>query len=220
MPYEWCICLRLFTSMLPQVQLNFYSEMTTLTRHENDTVCTYVIDTQTLANALNHVSLCSGFLPPHIVGHGQRNQQAWVAGYFPPSQQTVQVEQTLYTVPFPGAILLGCGQQYVLYAVKRKPRSGTEPLYLFPAPNVHTHGGKICQGNASFPAATAASLIDAYALFFASGFNGDYGLHKVRAETTILAFWQTLDGRMRFPLRHLRAPTHPLTIDDLFKNFA
>lgn len=180
----------------PLVQINLYAHCTTLTRTEGDAVQTYLVDDKTIANLFAPArSIATGFLPPHILAWGMDAQESeWVVAYFKPAVRDVVLRNggktERLTLPFPGCVLRGHGRSYAIWAVKRRPQNANALLYRFPAPNVHGNGA-ICNGSATFPQASLATIDTALDTFFTSAFN-DHLAGEAIHDGKLLDLWRAL----------------------------
>jgi PRTRC genetic system protein B len=176
-----------------QMRLDLYEDVILATRYEAGTPgATYAVDPDDLALALADLSLSSKFLPPNCLFWGKSGGAERLAVYLPPQvwPVSVQGEKETWRVPLPGLVFEGKGTNYRIYAVKRRPDTPAEPLYLAPVPNM---SGSICTGNAPFPVAGAGTIMPAVAAFFESGFNTHLSNGKSRKHPTgVLAMWREL----------------------------
>ncbi|MCP4360683.1 MAG: hypothetical protein GY796_21960, partial [Chloroflexi bacterium] len=99
-----------------------------------------------------------------------------------------------------GMVFMGFGNQYTVFAVKRKPKSPEAILYHLPVPNVNGNG-RVCLGDAPFPTAGRETIQEALTLFLEeSAFNHDNGQNRCRSfPDNTLDLWQQLDGQRKFP---------------------
>ncbi|GIK42422.1 MAG: hypothetical protein BroJett011_62550 [Chloroflexota bacterium] len=180
-----------------KLRLDLYGSMIAATRFNGQgrPVETYALDPADVATALANVPLVSGLLPRHCLFWGKANGGERLAIFVEPKVWPVSVEREKETwyVPMPGLVFIGQGGKYTLYAVKEQywPVADT-PLYHAPCPNVWGNTG-ICQGNAPFPEARAATIWQAVEVFFASGFNNHLAQGKSKAhKDNILKIWRAL----------------------------
>ncbi|MCP4287849.1 MAG: hypothetical protein GY792_26010, partial [Gammaproteobacteria bacterium] len=100
-----------------------------------------------LAARLNQIPLSTGLLPPNTLFWRQRAGMACIAIYVPPRRWQTSAYERHYTLPLPGMVFMGFGNQYTVFAVKRKPKSPEAILYHLPVPNVNGNG-RVCLGDA------------------------------------------------------------------------
>lgn len=193
-----------------KMRLDLYDSMIVATKY-NDRgrpVETYALDPADVGAALARVPLVSGLLPRGCLLWGKAGGGERLAIFIEPKIWPVSVErekQTWY-VPMPGLVFIGQGMSYTLYAVKEQywPVADT-PLYYPPCPNVWGNTG-ICQGNAPFPVASAATIWQAAEVFFSSGFNTHLAQGKSKGhKDNILDMWRKLHetGADEYPLDDL-----------------
>lgn len=204
---------------IPRVTLTLTDETIWLTRHDprGAAVATYPVSAAHVSTAFNTFGASTGLLPEHTLFWQSQGGRARVGLWLPPATRTIifttgRGDERL-TLPLPGLILVGHGVEYWIYAARRYPRSGSEPLYHAPLPNVHGDG-KICQGNVQFPKCEAYTIAQAARLFFESAFNHDLSTGKLLHEQgSLLNFLRSLQGKHSFPLDQL-VPTET-TMEDL-----
>ncbi|MCO5193136.1 MAG: prokaryotic E2 ligase family D protein [Anaerolineae bacterium] len=101
-------------------------------------------------------------------------------------------------------MLRGHGRSHAIWAVKRRPQNANALLYRFPAPNVHGNGA-ICNGSATFPQASLATIDTALDTFFTSAFN-DHLAGDVVHGGNLLDLWRSL--HMQRALADKQAPAN------------
>lgn len=94
---------------------------------------------------------------------------------------------------------------YKLYAMKQRPKTGDEPLYTPPVPNIYQNGD-ICWGNVSKPKLQSFNMESDWAAIFGSPFgNHAIGNKSNLHPADIRQMWQHVhDKKMkRYPLNDL-----------------
>ena len=189
----------------PRLRLDFYSTAVLLSRWQEDgRVTTYPVSVHDVVSACTNIQLSSGLLPPRTLFWKQRANQTALGIYVPARRWQVQTADRNYHIPMPPFVFVGNGSSYSVFAVKKRPSSEHDPLYLAPCPNVYAHGG-ICQGNTPFPVCSPQAMPQAWHLFIeGSLFNADLSQGKCQSHPEdVRQLWAELDGRQRFPLSEL-----------------
>lgn len=144
----------------------------------------------------------------------------------PQTRQMAQVEDSMspgfqgahqLMVALPGMVFAGCARRYYAWAVREETFAPDLRAFHAPLPNVGD-GGLICWGSNTPPEASPRSLDDAWRLFLASPFNGDYAQGKCVSEQmdVRLLLAKLAERRVRrFPARELAPLGYRNTIDDL-----
>lgn len=197
----------MYPTDLDHVIISIYPEATILEKVLTDgSHIAHPISPADLAAQLNQIPLSTGLLPPNTLFWRQAGGMECLTIYVPPRRwQTIAYERH-YALPMPGMVFMGFGNQYTVFAVKRKPQSADAILYHLPVPNVNGHG-RICLGSAPFPTAGRDTIAAALTLFMeGSAFNHDNSQNRCRSfpENT-LALWRQLDGKRKFPNSELVA---------------
>ena len=186
---------------LDHVVLTIYPEATLLEKVlEDGSRVIHPISPADLAGQLNRIPLSTGLLPYNTLFWGQEAGEEQIAIYVPPRQWRPIAYERHYRLPMPRMVFLGQGRQYIVFAVKQKPKTPETPLYHLPSPNVDGNG-RICLGQAPFPIAGRKNIYDALKLFMeGSRFNHDNSRQRcVSFPNNTLDLWARLDGQKRFP---------------------
>lgn len=189
----------------PRVRLDMYEEAVILTRYEGpDRRTSYPVAIDDLVAAFSRVPLSSGLLPPNCLFWGCENGQTRIAIYVPGRRWRLQTAERVFHIPLPPLVFAGAGEQYSIFAVKRRPRQMPFELYHCPTPNVHPNG-IICQGSAPFPACASDTIEEALSLFLeGSLFNGDLAENRCRSHPEdVRRLWARLEEVRRFPTSEL-----------------
>jgi PRTRC genetic system protein B len=193
----------------PRLRLDFYDTAVVMSRWTEDgRTTTYPVAVQDVVSACTTVTLGSGLLPPDVLFWRQRGQTVTLGIYVPARRWRVQVEEGAvrqgYHLPLPPLVFVGSGAAYQVFAVRRRPGNGREPLYAAPCPNVH-HTGDICRGEARFPVCAADTIRAALHLFLeGSVFNSHLSNDKCKSyPEDVRQLWAALAGKKRFPLKEL-----------------
>jgi hypothetical protein len=207
----------------PRLRLDFYSSAVLMSRWEEDgRITTFPVSVHDVVIACTKVEVSSGLLPANTLFWKQRANQAVLGIYVPARRWQVQCEAAggsnnqSYHLPMPPFVFAGSGTAYQIFAVKKRPKIGSEHshgsdrirLYHAPCPNVYSNGS-ICRGNTPFPICSPQTIHQALALFMeGSLFNADLASDRCQSyPDDVRRLWVELDGRKRFPLSEL-APTH------------
>jgi Prokaryotic E2 family D len=192
-----------------KMRLDLYGSMIVATRFDGEARPreTYILDPGAVAIALANIPLVSGPLPEKCLFWGRANGGERLGIFVEPKVWPVSVEREKETwhVPMPGLVWIGQASSYTVYAVKDEWPKTDSKLYHAPCPNVYGSRG-ICQGNAPFPAASAAAVRQAVEVFFTSGFSTHLAQNKSRKyPDNVLEQWRGLweAGANKYPLDDL-----------------
>lgn len=189
----------------PRARLDLYEEAVVLTRYEGDDRRTsYPVAVDDLVAAFSRVPVSSGPLPANCLFWGRENGQIRIAIYVPGRRWRLQTAERNFHIPLPPLLFAGAGEQYRVFAVKRRPQAMPFELYHCPTPNVHPTG-VVCQGSAPFPGCASDTIERALNLFLeGSLFNGDLAVNKCRSfPDDVRWLWAQLEGVRRFPIGEL-----------------
>ena len=189
----------------PRARLDLYDEAVILSRYEGaDRRTSYPVAVDDLAAAFSRVPVSSGLLPANCLFWGRENGQTRIAIYVPGRRWRLRTAERIFDVPLPPLIFAGAGEQYRVFAVKRRPHAAPIELYHCPTPNVHPNG-VICQGSVPFPVCASDTVEQALSLFLeGSLFNGDLVANRCRSfPDDVRKLWGQLEGAKRFPVREL-----------------
>jgi hypothetical protein len=123
----------------PRLRLDFYNTAVVMSQWTEDgRTTTYPVAVQDVVSACTTVALGSGLLPPDVLFWRQRGQIVTLGIYVPARRWRVQVEEGAvrqgYHLPLPPLVFVGSGTAYHVFAVRRRPCNGREPLYEAPCP--------------------------------------------------------------------------------------
>ena len=197
-----------------RIALHFFDHVIMLTRYDGDgkAAASYPVSLPDVAAALSEVSLNSGVLPPRTVFWQRLSGLPRIGIYVPPRRWQVTVrtgrgEPENMVVPMPPLLWVGHGKRYQLYALRKHPRPGDDPvLCAAPTPNIYPGKQGICAGSVHFPICSAAAIEPALQMFFASEFNTHLSQNKCRSyPNSVLDLWREMHEhkRQRFPMSEL-----------------
>jgi hypothetical protein len=166
----------------PQLVLQFFSYGILMRKALGDgTYTEYPVDAAHIAQALAaKVRFDTGLLNEDTLLIRREGVRELIVSYRRPQKTGLWLEGSdePLRVPLPGLIRIRACQagapQYQLYAVKRRPKTLTAPLYHAPLPNVFS-SGSICWGSVPQALPKGASLTDDWARLLGSPF----GSHAV-----------------------------------------
>lgn len=193
------------TIRYPRARLDLYEEAVVLTRYEgHDRRTSYPVAIDDLVAAFSRVPVESGLLPANCLFWGRANGQTRVAIYVPSRRWRLQTAERIFHIPLPPLLFAGAGEQYRVFAVKRRPQAMPIELFHCPTPNVHP-SGVVCQGGVPFPACASNTVERALSLFLeGSLFNGDLATNKCRSfPEDVRQMWAEIEGKKCFPLSEL-----------------
>lgn len=136
----------------PLLSLDFYDFGTILRKRTDHGEVSYAVrPAQVIAALSDKVSVESGLLPEGNLFFAQEGVKQIVVEYRKPQKTGIWIEgrENPFRIPMPGLILARVIKSdqptYRIFAVKRRPPSLDEPLYVSPLPNTY-HDGNICWG--------------------------------------------------------------------------
>lgn len=183
-------------------RLDVYDEALLWTRYlDDERTSTYEVSPLDVAATFADLPLVTGILPPNCLWYRQTGG-VQVGLYVAPQAWTLHDhEDTVFAdVSLPGLVFCGSGGEYRVFAVKHRPVDASERLFYAPLPNVH-NDGKICKGNAPFPACTLRTVNAALKLFMVESAFSDH-LRGGRCKSypdDVRGLWATLAGQAEFP---------------------
>ena len=189
----------------PRLRLDFYNTAVLLSRWEADgRQIAHPVSVHDVVSACTHVPINSRLLPKNTLFWKQQGSETTLGIFVPGRRWQVQTEARRYEVPMPPFVFVGRALDYSIFAVKKRPVTGREPLFHVPCPNVHSHG-TICPGNTPFPFCSAQTILGALTLFMEDSlFNSHLCQHKCRTyPEDVRQLWAEMDGRKRFLLSEL-----------------
>lgn len=179
---------------------------------------------QTLAQAFHLDTLDSGWIDHHILRMGSTSAGDWAVLWVPRQKHRLTIAgagpdgtDLTFTVPLPALVLVGCHQNYWLWAVSKNQFDPMLPALKPPLPNVYGHSGKICWGTTTPPIATAQTLPQAWQAFITSPFSG-HEIHDKSGQypKNVIRHLKAVANRRTYPINDLH-PMHSYanTIDSL-----
>jgi len=166
-----------------RARLDVYEEALVLTKFEQGkAMACYEVAPGDVATAFSGEMLATGILPDGCLWYRQGSREQ-IGVYLPPQVWRMQLApEGIVRTALPGLVLVGCGADYLLFAVKQRPSDGSERLFHAPVPNVFNKGD-ICKGNVAFPTCSAGTIREVVRLFFEeSAFNNHLASGKVGGE--------------------------------------
>lgn len=219
-PLQWALppALELPPDKL-KLQLSFYEDAIMMHVVEGNTIVTKLVAADDIARALaSGLHFSSGLLPQDVLWWSSGRDGPVVALWRSPRVWKVALQQEAFaparrfSLPMPGLVFL-CRPALApsVFAVKMRPASPEVKVYRAPCFNVF-QDGRVCPGTHRFP----AQLQEIPESFFLSHFSptGDTLERSLVFPKDLLARWETLDGKRRYPLDDL---VHQCTIATLME---
>jgi len=191
-----------------RIRLDFHHQALTLTEFDGDLVNTRVVSAYEVAQALaSELNLASGLLPENTLWWKNSRSGPIYAVYVAPGIYKVAVQvdpkkpARRYTIPLPGLIFLCIpGQEPWVYAVKKKPRSESDPVFAAPLLNIFANG-RSCPGSNQYPE-KVEKIIEMYFLSFFTR-AAEYRGRSRKYPLDIEQLRKELDKKPRYPLEDL-----------------
>ena len=187
-----------------KLRLDFYEEAIVLTVFENGQNTVRLVSATDVALAIARDSeFSSGFLPRDALWWRSGRNGQEVAVWRPPRVWRVALmaeplkPPRRFSLPMPGLVFIcSRGNPPGVWAAKRRPASPEDLVYKAPAFNIFS-SGLSCQGTHHY----GAELNQLPEEFFASFFSptGDPKNRSIRHPDNLLALWEELDGREKYP---------------------
>lgn len=198
----------------PTAQLTFTAETLWLTRFDDhgQRLATYPVKVADVAAAFRGeagLSVATGILPADVLFYQQAQGKAARIGVWLPAgvrriSWAVGKRTRHLSIPLPGLVFIGQGNQFWAWAAKSRPVKEGDPLFQVPLSNVNG-SGLICHGNVEFPKAAPDRMAAAAAAFLESNFNDHMDDSRVaKQKGSLLSFLIALDGKRSFPSDRLR----------------
>jgi PRTRC genetic system protein B len=171
----------------PDLVLSFYRYGVMLKKRVAGGIQEYPVDPSQVASTLAaSLRFDTGLLSSDTLLIQQQGQHELIASYR--KAQTVGVwlddSQDPLRVPLPPLVLIrqtiGQRVQHQVYAVKRRPKSLSVPLFHAPLPNVYS-SGQICWGNIRLPLQPDPALSGDWQVLLGTPFGNHAVAHKSRA---------------------------------------
>jgi hypothetical protein len=167
--YNGLVALSTALQESPALTLNFYSYGIMMhCAREGKGTTEYPVSPAQLASVLSaKVGFETGLLSSNTLYIATEGIKRLVIEYRPPQKTALFLEgsETPVCIPLPGLVLVRAttaneNPRYAIYAVKKRPTSLDDPLYLAPLPNTDRTG--ICWGTVKKPstAALGSSTLD------------------------------------------------------------
>ncbi|MBI2851979.1 MAG: hypothetical protein HYX84_02580 [Chloroflexi bacterium] len=196
-----------------QARLDFYQDMTILHLIEKDAIVTRVVSARDVALALlREVPLGSGLLPDNVLWWQQGKRGAEVALWRGPKVWPVALQLEAFKpprqfkLPMPGLLFICVpGREPRVYSTKKRPRSLDDAIFHAPLFNVF-HSGDTCPGTHKYPDDVGQTPESFFLSFFSLA--GNHRHRSQRYPDNLLALWEELDGKNRYPLGDLMPCGH------------
>lgn len=208
-PWRWALPekLRVPPDEL-QARIDIFHEAVVLRLFEGGAVVTQPISAMDVARAFTRdIPVSSGILPEGALWWASGGEGPEVALWRPPRvwPAALQLEAfkppRRFRLPMPGLVFL-CqpSRPPRVYAAKRRPSRPEGVLYHAPVFNVF-RDGRTCPGTHAYPQEVAKAPESFFTAFFTLA--ADIRGRSSRHPDNLLALWEELDGKKRFPLRDL-----------------
>ena len=197
---------------LPLDELRFrvdiFDESILLHHFRQDGIQTRLVSAVDIAKAFTmELRLHSGILPRDALWWSLGPEGQEVALWRPPQVWRVALvleafkPPRRFTLPMPGLVFVcSPGREPRIYAARSQPAGPQSPLYHAPLFNVFSEG-RTCPGTHKYPERVEEIPESFFASFFSKA-----GQHEGRSKKhpkDLLALWEELDGKRRYPLRDL-----------------
>lgn len=191
-----------------QARIDVYHESIVLRLWLDGVITTRPVSALDVARAFTRdIPVSTGILPEGALWWTSGSEGPMVALWRPPRvwPAALQLEAfkppRRFSLPMPGLVFV-CqpGRAPRVYAAKRRPRRPEDTLYLAPLFNLF-RDGRTCAGTHSFP----QEVTDIPESFFMAFFTREADIRgrSKKHPDNLLALWEELDGKKRFPLRDL-----------------
>ena len=191
-----------------KMQLEVYNETILLRGFGGDANWVRTVSADAIAHALTqHLGFSSGLLPQESLWWNQGETGHVVALWRPPKVWPVALQREAFKpparlrLPMPGLVFVcSPGRAPWVYAAKKRPSGPEQQLYRAPAFNVF-QDGRVCPGSHRFP----EEVDEIPESFFESFFSltGDNRNRSRKHADNLLALWEELDGKRKYPLQDL-----------------
>ena len=191
-----------------QARIDVYRESIILRLWAEGVITTRPVSALDVARAFTRdIPVSTGILPEGALWWMSCREGAEVALWQPPKVWPVALQMEAFkpprrfTLPMPGLVFV-CqqGRSPRVYAAKRRPRKPEDTLYHAPLFNLFGDG-RTCAGTHRFPQEVADIPKSFFMAFFTR--EADIRGRSKRHPDNLLALWEELDGKKRFPLRDL-----------------
>ncbi len=191
-----------------KMQLEVYDETILLRGFEDGANWVRTVSADGIANAFTqHLGFSSGLLPKETLWWSQGETGQVVALWRPPKVWPVALQREAFQppvrlkLPMPGLVFVcSPGRAPWVYAALRRPKDPEEVLYRSPTFNTF-HDGRVCPGSHKFPEGVGLIPESFFQSFFSM--TGDGRNRSKKHPDNLLALWEELDGKRRYPLKDL-----------------
>jgi PRTRC genetic system protein B len=190
-----------------RVRLVFHHQSILLYDFGDGLASTRIVSAHDISEALaSELSFGTGLLPENTLWWRNTRIGPVFALYEEPKIRTLSLQRDIgqevrrFRMPLPGFIfLLSPGRAPWVYAVKKRPQSERDKVYKAPLYNVY-QTGFTCAGSNKYPTDVSEMVQNFFASFFTRHLAND---KRIQSEITMDQFWESLDGKRRFPLKEL-----------------
>ena len=176
-----------------------------------------------IALAFREVQTDSGWLNRRILRFCEAPEGSFVLSYQPAGVSSISIQDKTGEIseirlPLPTLVLFGKGNEFYIWAAKKRVVRSDTKLSIAPLPNVGGDlNGKICFGKTQVPPANISEIDAIWNLFWNTPFNGDGSNGKCKSEpedVRKLLFRLSEKKAKRFPASELIESD--TTVEDLW----
>ena len=191
-----------------KMQLEVYDETLLLRGFGGDSNWVRTVSADEIARVFTeHLGFSSGLLPRETLWWNQGETGQVVALWRPPKVWPVALQREAFKpparlrLPMPGLVFVcSPGRAPWVYAAKTRPTDPEQQLYRAPAFNVFGDG-RVCPGSHRFPEEVQGIPLSFFQSFFS--LTGDIRNRSKKHPDNLLALWEELDGKSKYPLQDL-----------------
>jgi PRTRC genetic system protein B len=180
-----------------------------------------------IALAFREVENDSGWLNRRILRFRESPEGSYILSYQPAGVSSIFIQNKAGEVseirlPLPTLVLFGNGDEFYVWAAKKRVVRSDTKLSIAPLPNIGGDlNGKICFGKTEVPPANISEIDAVWNLFWNTPFNGDSSNSKCKSEpkdVRKLLFRLSEQKAKRFPASELIESD--TTVEDLWMRVA
>ena len=191
-----------------KMQLEVYDETLLLRGFGGDSNWVRTVSADEIARVFTqHLGFSSGLLPRETLWWNQGETGQVVALWRPPKVWPVALQREAFEpparlrLPMPGMVFVcSPGRAPWVYAAVSRPGEPEQQLYRVPAFNVFSDG-RACPGSHKFPEEVGLIPESFFQSFFS--LTGDTRNRSKKHPDNLLALWEELDGKSKYPLQDL-----------------